>query len=136
MERKSGKSILKQSTTRKDKAMKTPAKTDAKDEVKRDEPRYDPIQRAPDRNVTSAKSGFADVEEFASHRDPLHKPKQADPREQINEQIADHEKWMNDHTDDARGVQERLQQIAVLHSKLVELDQPKHETRARQAQTV
>lgn len=99
--------------------MKTPAKTDAKDEVKRDEPRYDPIQeRAPDRNVTSAKQ------------------KQADPREEINEQIADHEKWMNDHTDDARGVQERLQQIAVLQAKLVELDQPKHETRVRQAQTV
>lgn len=99
--------------------MKTPAKTDARDDVKRDEPRYDPIQdRSPDRNVTSAKQ------------------KQADPREEINEQIADHEKWMSDHSDDARGVQERLQQIAVLQSKLAELDQPKHETRVRQAQTV
>lgn len=98
--------------------MKTPVKTDTKDEVvKRDEPRHDPIQeRAPDRAVTSTKK--------------------ADPREDINEQIADHEKWMNDHTDDARGVQERLQQIAVLQAKLVEMDQPKHETRVRQAQTV
>lgn len=120
MERKPGKSILKRSTNRKDKAMKTPVKTDTKDEVvKRDEPRYDPIQeRAPDRDVTGAKQ------------------KHADPREEINEQIAGHEKWMSDHSDDARGVQERLQQIAVLQAKLVELEQPKHETRVRQAQTV
>ena len=119
MERKAGKSILKRSTNRKDKAMKTPVKTDTKEEVvKRDEPRHDPIQeRTPDRDVTA-------------------KQKQADPHEDIKKQIADHEKWMNDHTDDARGVQERLQQIAVLQAKLVEMDQPKHETRVRQAQTV
>lgn len=98
--------------------MKTSVKTDTKDEVvKRDEPRYDPIQeRAPDRDVTSTKK--------------------ADPRDDINEQIADHEKWMADHTDDARGVQERLQEIAQLQNKLAELDQPKHETRVRQTQTV
>lgn len=120
MERKAGKSILKRSTNRKDKAMKTPVKTDTKDEVvKRDELRHDPVQeRAPDRDVTNTK------------------PKQADPRDDIKKQIADHEKWMSDHTDDARGVQERLQEIAQLQNKLGELDQPKHETRVRQGQTV
>jgi len=92
--------------------MKTAAKTDTKTEVKRDEPRYDPIQeRAPDRNVTKAQDDIA-------------------------KQIADHEKWMSDHSDDARGVQERLQEVAVLQQKLVELDAPKHETRVRQNQTV
>lgn len=98
--------------------MKTPVKTDTKNEVvKRDEPRYDPIhERASDRDATSAK--------------------QADPRDDIKKQIADHEKWMSDHTDDARGVQERLQEVAQLQAKLAELDQPKHETRVRQTQTV
>lgn len=90
--------------------MKTPVKTVTKDEVKRDEPIH---ERGPDRNVTKA-----------------------DPREDITKQIADHEKWMSDHTDDARGVQERLQEIAVLQNKLAEMDAPKHEARVRQDQTV
>lgn len=109
--------------------MKTPVKTDTKEEVvKRDEPRYDPIQeRAPDRDVTKA-----DVEPKKADS----KPKQADPRDDIKKQIDDHEKWMAEHTDDARGVQERLQEVAMLHRKLAELDQPKHETRVRQTQTV
>ena len=92
--------------------MKTPAKTDTKTEVKRDEPLYDPIQeRAPDRDVTKAK-------------------------DDITKQVADHEKWMSEHSDDARGVQEHLQEVAVLQQKLVEFDAPKHETRVRQTQTV
>lgn len=54
----------------------------------------------------------------------------------MRQQISDHEKWMSDHTDDARGVQERLQEIAVLQNKLAEMDQLKSETRVRQAQTI
>lgn len=62
--------------------------------------------------------------------------KREGPKDEINKQIADHEKWMGDHTDDARGVQERLQEVAVLQQKLVELDAPKTEQRVRQTQTV
>lgn len=77
--------------------------------------------------------GMAEPE--ALHEEPDGHTSQ-DPKHQIAKQIADHEKWMTDHTDDARGVQERLQQIAVLQQKLVEFDAPKHETRVRQTQTV
>jgi hypothetical protein len=122
MERKSPKSILKRSTKRKDKAMKTPTETKApKTEVKDAPKHYDPIQeRAPDRDVTKA-----DVKRDTTSA-----------RDDIIKQIADHEKWMSDHSDDARGVQERLQEVAVLQQKLVEFNAPKHETRVRQTQTV
>lgn len=112
VERNTGSSILKRSINRKDDAMKA-----AKPKIK-EEPR-EPIQdRSPEPVVKHAE------------------PKLDAVRDDITKQISDHEKWMNDHTDDARGVQERLQQIAVLQAKLVEMDQPKHETRVRQAQTV
>ncbi len=109
--------------------MKTPVKTDTKDEVvKRDEPRYDPIQEsASDRDVTKADAELKKADA---------KPKPPAPRDDIKKQIDDHEKWMADHTDDARGVQERLQEVALLHRKLAELEQPKHETRLRQAQAL
>ncbi len=58
------------------------------------------------------------------------------PKDDIAKEIADHEKWMSEHTDDARGVQERLQKISALQAKLAELDAPKPEQRVRQTQTV
>lgn len=102
--------------------MKTPIETKApKTEVKDATKHYDPIQeRAPDRDVTKA-----DAKRDAKS-----------VRDDITKQIADHEKWMSEHSDDARGVQERLQEVAVLQQKLAEMGAPKHETRVRQTQTV